>query len=177
LQGATTRDIATVAGVNEVTIFRHFHTRDELLGATLKRGCAALDGVIHYEEILKGELADGLEHFIRETYSVFKQRETIVRAFIGEAHLLPESFRCTLQECMMRRKAVFVAVLKQAQELGLVRWDVDVSAVADCFRDSIHGAMLRHTLYNSGPETVDAHLRGITDIFYRGIKANDGRNS
>jgi hypothetical protein len=37
--------------------------------------------------------------------------------------------------------------------------------------------MRRHTLYRSDPEAVDAHLRGFTDIFYRGIKANDGRGS
>ena len=30
-QGATTREIAREAGVNEVTIFRHFRTREELL--------------------------------------------------------------------------------------------------------------------------------------------------
>jgi hypothetical protein len=48
-----------------------------------------------------------------------------------------------------------------------------VSAAADLIRDSIHSAMLRHTLYNSDPETVDAYLRGVTDIFYRGIKASD----
>jgi predicted transcriptional regulator len=33
-QGATTREIARQAGVNEVTVFRHFRTRDELLRAT-----------------------------------------------------------------------------------------------------------------------------------------------
>ena len=44
-------------------------------------------------------------------------------------------------------------------------------------RDSIHSAMLRHTAVHTDPETVDAHLRAVTDIFYRGIKANDGRDS
>src|SRR5260221_761254 len=70
--------------------------------------------------------------------------------------------------CWPRR----LAALREVQELGLVRKEVDVSVAADFIRDSIHSAMLRHTLYRTDPETVDAHLRGITDIFYRGIKAN-----
>jgi AcrR family transcriptional regulator len=53
-QGATTREIAQQAGVNEVTIFRHFHTREELLGATLENGCAAFDALIQLEENLEG---------------------------------------------------------------------------------------------------------------------------
>jgi AcrR family transcriptional regulator len=176
-QGATTREIAREAGVNEVTIFRHFHTREELLGATLEHGCAAFAGLINYEEIFKGEPAECLERFVREMYSAVKQREAIVRAFIGEARLLPESTRCALQEFMLKRKARFVAVLQQAQGLGLVRKGVDVSAAADCVRDSIHSAVLRHTLYHTDPEAVDAYLRGVTDILYRGIKANDETDS
>jgi hypothetical protein len=77
---------------------------------------------------------------------------------------------------MVQRKARFVARLKQAQELGMVRKDVDLSAASDLIRDSIHSAMLRHTAYNTDPETVDTHLRGIADIFYNGIQANDGRD-
>jgi AcrR family transcriptional regulator len=37
-RGATTRRIADEAGVNEVTLFRHFGTKDELLLAALRRG-------------------------------------------------------------------------------------------------------------------------------------------
>jgi AcrR family transcriptional regulator len=171
-QGATTREIALQAGVNEVTIFRHFHTREELLGATLEHGCAAFDTLIQLEEIWKGELADGLERYVRETFSVVKQREAIVRAFIGEARFLPESMRRALEEFMLTGKTRLVAALQEAQKRGLVRMDVNLSAAADFIRDSIHSAMLRHTLYRTDPEAVDAHLRGVTDIFYRGIKAN-----
>jgi hypothetical protein len=78
---------------------------------------------------------------------------------------------------MLIRKARFVALLQRAQERGFVRKDVDVSAAADFIRDSIHSATLRHTFYQTDPETVEAHLRGVTDIFYRGIKASDGKDS
>ena len=89
-------------------------------------------------------------------YSVVRQREAIVRAFASEARALPESIRTALQEFMLKRKAGFVAKLKEAQDLGLVRKDVDLSAATDFIRDSIHSAMLRHTAYNTDPEAVDA---------------------
>src|ERR1700756_904328 len=68
-QGATTREIAQQAGVNEVTIFRHFHTREELIRATLEQACLAFSALAHPEEIWKGELADRLERYVREVYS------------------------------------------------------------------------------------------------------------
>jgi AcrR family transcriptional regulator len=176
-QGATTRRIAREAGVNEVTLFRHFNTREQLLRATLEYGCEAFDVLVEPEKICQGELLGGLEGYIRDIYSVVKQREAIVRAFISEARFLPESIRRLLQEFMLTRKARFVALLQRAQQGGFVRKEVDVSAAADFIRDAIHSAMLRHTLYDTDPETVDAHLRGVTDIFYRGIKASDGMNS
>src|ERR1700733_11281204 len=172
-QGATTRRIAREAGVNEVTLFRHFNTREQLLRATLEYGCEAFDVLVEPERICRG----GLEGYIRDIYSVVKQREAIVRAFIGEARFLPESIRRLLQESLLIRKARFVALLQRAQERGIVRKEVDVSAAADFIRDSIHSATLRHTFYHTDTETVDAHLRGVTDIFYRGIKANDGKDS
>ena len=176
-QGATTRRIAREAGVNEVTLFRHFNTREQLLRATLEYGCEAFDVLVEPEKICRGELLGGLESYIRDIYSVVKQREAIVRAFMVEARLLPESIRRSLQEFMLTRKARFVAVLQRAQQGGFVRKELDVSAAADFIRDAIHSAMLRHTLYDTDPETVDAHLRGVTDIFYRGIKTSDGKDA
>src|ERR1700746_3106710 len=67
-QGATTREIAREAGVNEVTIFRHFHTREELLHATLKHSCASLDALVQPEESWREDLFGCLERFVREVY-------------------------------------------------------------------------------------------------------------
>jgi AcrR family transcriptional regulator len=171
--GATTREIARQAGVNEVTLFRHFRTREELLRATLDQGCATFEALVEQsDEVWKDRLPEGLEHYVHEMYSVVRQREALVRGFVSEARILPESIRSALREFMEQRKARLVARLKKAQKLGLVRKDVDLSAASDLIRDSIHSAILRHTAYNTDPETVEAHLQGVADILYHGIKAN-----
>jgi AcrR family transcriptional regulator len=176
-QGATTREIARQAGVNEVTLFRHFRTREELLRATLNQVCTAFEALVSQSDVVwKDRLSERLEDYVREMYSVVRQREALVRAFASEARILPESIRSALREFMELRKARFVARLKQAQELGLVRKDVDLSAASDLIRDSIHSAILRHTAYGTDPEAVDAYLQGLADIFYHGIKANHGRD-
>ena len=38
--GATTREIARVAGVSEVTLFRHFQSKEQLLVAVVKQATA-----------------------------------------------------------------------------------------------------------------------------------------
>jgi AcrR family transcriptional regulator len=176
-QGATTREIARQAGVNEVTLFRHFRTREELLRATLDQGCATFEALVERSDVVwKDRLPERLEHYVREMYSAVRQREALVRACVSEARVLPVSIRRALQEFMERRKARLVARLRQARELGLIRPDVDLSAASDLIRDSIHSAILRHTAYNTDPEAVDAHLRGVTEIVYHGIKATNGRD-
>jgi AcrR family transcriptional regulator len=170
-QGATTREIAREAGVNEVTIFRHFRTREELLHSTLKHTCSSLDTVVQPDENWRDDLFGNLERYVRELYAVVRGKEAIVRAFISEAPLLPETTRHSLQEFMLKRKAMFVAALQQAQEAGLVRKELDLSTAADFIRDAVHSAMLRHTAYGDNEESVAAHLKGVTDIFYQGIKS------
>jgi AcrR family transcriptional regulator len=170
-QGATTREIAREAGVNEVTVFRHFHTREELLHATLKNSCASVDALVQPIESWREDLFGRLERYVRELYALVRAKEAIVRAFISEAPILPESTRRTLQEYMLKRKALFVARLQEAQQAGLLRTGLDLSAAADFIRDAVHSAMLRHTAYGDDPESIAAHLKGITEIFYQGIKA------
>src|SRR5258707_15430236 len=85
--GATTREIAREAGVNEVTIFRHFRTREELLHSTLKQTCSSLDTLIQLDENWRDDLFGRLERYVRELYAVMRGKEAIGRAFISEAPL------------------------------------------------------------------------------------------
>ena len=69
-------------------------------------------------------------------YSAVRQREAIVRAFASEARALPESIRsCTPGIPAEEEGWLCRAKLKEAQDLGLVRKDVDLSAATDFIRD------------------------------------------
>src|SRR5436189_4112269 len=50
LHGATTREIADEAGVNEVTLFRHFGNKEKLIAALFQRSVAAqMESLIDHE--------------------------------------------------------------------------------------------------------------------------------
>ena len=165
LQGATTREIARQASVNEVTLFRHFRTREELLRATLDQACTTFESlVVQSDEAWKDRLPQRLERYVRDMYSVVRQR-SLVRALASEARILPNQSAANFRNSWCK-EGRFVARLKQAQELGMVRKDVDLSAASDLIRDSIHSAMLRHTAYNTHPKRSTSIYGVFAGFFY-----------
>src|SRR5258707_1793390 len=104
-QGATTREIAREAGVNEVTIFRHFRTREELLHSTLKQTCSSLDTLIQLDENWRDDLFGRLKAYVLDLYPVIRGKEAVGRAFISKVPLLPEKTRPSLKHSRLKRKA------------------------------------------------------------------------
>ena len=80
IQGATTREIARGAGVNEVTLFRHFKSKEQLLRAVLQRGLAAEAAVMDQHSSWKEDLRGSMEKYARHYYSHLKQKEGLARA-------------------------------------------------------------------------------------------------
>src|ERR1700720_146429 len=64
-QGATTREIAREAGVNEVTLFRHFRTRDDLLRDTILCRSMAPEELIGPTSEWERDLPGQLEAYVR----------------------------------------------------------------------------------------------------------------
>ena len=65
IQGATTREIAWRAGVNEVTLFRHFKSKEQLLRAVLQRGLAAEAAILDEHSSWKENLRESMERYAR----------------------------------------------------------------------------------------------------------------
>jgi AcrR family transcriptional regulator len=86
-RGATTRRIAQEADVNEVTLFRHFGSKEELIRAAVHHaagtGEAWLPAVPErpYEELVR---------WARDHYRRLCQRAPMIRACLGESNEHPE---------------------------------------------------------------------------------------
>jgi AcrR family transcriptional regulator len=92
LQGATTREIARVAGVNEVTLFRHFSSKEQLLGAVVQQATALQSEELTAQDEWTQNLHIDLTHYAHLYNHMLEEHEALIRTFIGEAHRHPEAY-------------------------------------------------------------------------------------
>jgi AcrR family transcriptional regulator len=168
-QGATTREIAREAGVNEVTLFRHFRSRDDLLRETVLCHSIAPEELIGPRSEWERDLPGQLEAYVRKYYEMLLEREALVRAVVGEGRLLPPAVREALMAKMVPVRATLIERLEAAKAAGYVKPDVDLGCAVDILRDTVHTGMLRHTMYGTAGYSLDTYLRTVVAIFIQGI--------
>jgi AcrR family transcriptional regulator len=92
-KGATTRRISELAGVNEVTIFRHFKNKERILVELLED---LMDVREQLQQSLQGEFPDLQElliHYARSYYTMLVERKEILMICMIEADNHPEVVR------------------------------------------------------------------------------------
>src|SRR6202048_2947954 len=125
LRGATTREIARKAGVNEVTLFRHFKSKEQLLRAVLQRGLASEVAIMDQHSSWKENLRESMEKYARHYFSHLERKKGIARAFLAEAQILPKPMQTMIAEVIRPVRERLVLILEDAQRAGVVRHDVN----------------------------------------------------
>lgn len=170
IEGATTREIARVAGVNEVTLFRHFPSKDELLGAVVQHVMALQAEALSHQQELTQDLLIDLKHYAWVYNTMLEAYEALICTFIGEAKRRPEAARRVIQEAVQPLREKLMAYLRNAQGWGTVRQDVDPEVAIDLFTGMLLSGMLRRcsgtSLLNYSRES---YIESCVDIFVQGI--------
>lgn len=125
-RGATTRRIAEAAGVNEVTLFRQFGSKERLLREALAWAAERTQASVALPEEPvdpRGEL----EAWCRAGMKHLYEARSLIRTSIGEFEENPQATSCTA-EIPLRVAQALRAYLERLRERGLTAADADVEA-------------------------------------------------
>jgi len=181
LEGATTKEIAQIAGVNEVTLFRHFQSKERLLAAVVDQSLAEkshesadgnspkdaddvkLSGGVNAEEVLRFHAA--------AQHELLTENLALIRAFIGEIHRHCDQEKTVTKALFLRHKQALQIDLELGQKAGFIRKDINLNILANQFLGVIFSDVLKRSspsaeMTYSWDEFLDASI----DLFARGLE-------
>lgn len=117
--GSTTREIAEVAGVNEVTLFRHFGTKEKLVKAIMDKygGLAIAENI---EEKLSGDYQSDLMFIGQMMMKVMMERNDAMRMAICESGNFPE-FQEIVRENPRQLRLMLARYFKNQMEHNVIQ--------------------------------------------------------
>jgi AcrR family transcriptional regulator len=173
LQGATTREIAEAAGVNEVTLFRHFGSKEKLISEIFQRAVAAQMESLSETEPDANDLERDLTRYARRYNEMLMSNEALIRTLIGEAQRHPKEAWQVICEAARPMRERLIGYLRAAQKAGSVRADIPLSPTIDAFTGILLSGMLRRTGFKQSmvDYSTDEYVANVVELFLRGIAA------
>ena len=179
LTGATTRAIAQEAGVNEVTLFRHFKTKDRLLSAVVGENfgakCAASTVAVPAQT---DDLRADLAALTRSYDAVLRANWPLVRTMLGEMHLhLTEPHeKQVFRAVFLPLKEAVISRIETAQRAGKIRRDQRPDLLAELLLGTIFTGVLRRSIPHLKIDySAATYLETAVAMFLDGVATDHGR--
>lgn len=170
IAGSTTREIAREAGVNEVTLFRHFQSKDGLIAAVIRENFGAAAIQAHQvPPVLSSDLREDLtKHAVRYD-ELLKENLPLIRTMIGEIHHHADHERQVFKAIFRPLRESLLARLQAASADGHLIAGVDPEILADLFLGMIFTGVLRRNVPHLKLEyTAETYLEAAVDLVVRG---------
>jgi AcrR family transcriptional regulator len=170
---ATTREIAKEAGVNEVTLFRNFQSKQGLLSAVLERAflpSAETRGLPRPSVSACATLEEVLMEFAAADFERKQRNISLMRVLLGEIHTLGDQETEVLRRIFKPWKEELAAHLREAKSLGKIRSDVDPVIIVDQLVAMLFIGALRAETRQCVEYDTDTYLKACVSTIARSIE-------
>jgi AcrR family transcriptional regulator len=166
-RGATTRLIATEADVNEVTLFRTFGSKAQLLQEMLQSHVGS--GAAPTLPANVGDPEGAMTAWCAATLEYLRNHAQVIRKTIAEAEERPDA-ACQACEGPNSAGASLVLYVERLQEEGLADTDADVDVAVSMFMSAMFGdALYRDVMPNAFPQPAEHAPRRYVQTFLRAV--------
>ena len=173
-KGATTKKIASEAGVNEITLFRKFHNKEQLLKAAKKRSASRfleeLDLLFKIDD--NGDIKSYLTTIWQNASEMIDKRINLIRISMEEVRGIP------LEEKVLPKisKMIIEHLINYFQkkiDQGLIR-DIDPEVAALNIFSIVFQMDIVWKIYDQKPPVTNEYImENFFDIFLNGILVHD----
>lgn len=173
--GSTTREIAQEAGVTELTLFRHFGTKEKLFEALLrthtflprlKELLPELDGLSY---------GDSLRLIATRFLLSLKERKSLVKIMYSEVTTYPEKIKKLYNKFADDLRLTLASYFRGLQKKGLLR-TVSPEMAAQLFLGMLFSYFRSEEIMRAGgmkKQTMEKNIKEFVDIFMFGTVKNE----
>ncbi|MBN2502412.1 MAG: TetR/AcrR family transcriptional regulator [Anaerolineales bacterium] len=159
---STTRAIAEAAGVNEVTLFRHFGSKRNLMQALVQTHSAIPDFI----ELVEKRLGDDYRHDLTVLgaafYQALTERRNALRLMLCEAEEVPE-VREIMAQIPGQLRQLTTRYIQKHIDAGMVR-DLGAEYMAQAFLGMFFAYIVGSSMLDA-PAVPDATPEDLTTVF------------
>jgi AcrR family transcriptional regulator len=171
---ATTKEIASAAGVSEGTIYNYFDNKADLLIGIMSR-------LVELQQ-LSGELTDGLQADVKDFFSAvlgqrisrFPQSQEMIQAILPEVLVNPELRERFYQQFVLQLTTLLEQYVETRIKLGHIR-PVDVPLTVRTIQGMFVGLLVLRIL---GDETLlsrwEVLPQVVASLIFDGVRPKDG---
>jgi AcrR family transcriptional regulator len=173
--GATTREISHAAGVTELTLFRHFGTKEKLFEELLKNHTflPKLKELLPELDTLSYE--EGLWLIATRFLLSLKERKSMVKIMYSEVTIYPDKIKILYNRFIHDLRLTLASYFRGLQKKGLLR-TVSPEMAAQLFLGMLFSYFRSEEIMREGgmkKQTMKKDIKEFVDIFMFGTIKNE----
>nr|WP_246525296.1 TetR/AcrR family transcriptional regulator [Geomobilimonas luticola] len=172
INGATTVEIASAAGISEGNLYRHFRNKEEIIKSVIDKIGSDLVAILAAVVEVSAPLQK-LEITFKRHLKYIEGNVGIPRTIFSEETIVAnENLRARVKNTILMYFQGIKQIVEQGQRIGVLDTEMDSQAITSMFIGTIHFAVTWWLMNNFSPKLTD-DAEGLWKNFARAVTHKD----